>query len=361
MHTEQSKTIRVSALPRFLACPSSEAPCEHPVDTPSDAADVGTAVHECAAAMVMGRDYDATEIARAHGVDPEEVSILTACARQAWEEVERFFPSPQVELALAAPGLRGHVDVIQSGETCVVLDWKTGRVRRDHTSQLMGYAACAVHELGMPTSERITIITAWLRMGELDVRHYTPSSLDGFRARVDDARRNIGKVYGPGEPCGYCPRRHACEARIEYVRNCIETLDGVRGNWGIDETRLADLWQRTRVLKKAVDAYERAVRSVLVERELETSDGYRLEMRRDTVETLHAERAWPVLLDEGLPVEALAKCVKLSKTAVTRELSERTARGRKGKAIEALMDRLRAADAVRMEERTSVRRKKVGK
>lgn len=356
------KTIMVSSLPRFLSCPSSEGPCEYPYDAPSEVGDVGTAVHECAEAIVLGTECSPETVAKKYGVDPEETSILTACAGQAWEAMRPHFANPSVEVTLERPGLRGHADVLHyDGDTLAVLDWKTNRVMREYTAQLMGYAACAAHMNGMPKSGVVTVATAWLRFGEIDVRNYSAKDIEGFMTRVDNACHEIDRAYGPGDACTFCRRKFDCGSRIGYLRNAIDVLDkDPLPSEEVKPSQLAEIWQRTRLLKRAIDAYERAVKSMLVDGPIEMSDKSYLELRLENVEKLDAQTAWPIIVEAGLTEADLAKCVRLSKMAVTRALSDRTARGHKGKAIESLLNRLRAAGAIKMEAKQTIckRRKK---
>lgn len=362
METTYHQPLRVSSLPRFLACPSSDAHCPYPYNPPSDAADVGTAVHECCAAMVTGHEYDPATVARKYGVDAEEASILCACAEQAWRELKPHFPEPDVEVVLesVSDGLRGHADVVSAdGSTLAVLDWKSGRVRHDYSAQLQGYALCAERAHGMPKSGVVTVATVWLRMGEIDVRNYSAKDLDGFTERLAEARGAVGKRYAPGDACTFCPRKHSCDALVEYVRSVLRCLEREPTPVDdIDPERLASIWQRSRLLKRSIDAYERAMKALLVDGPVDAPGGHTLELKTDLIEKLESERAWPILVEEGLSNEALARCVRLSKTAVTREVSARTAKGYKGKAIDALLNRLREAGAIKTEGRQTICKRK---
>ena len=353
--------MRVSSLPRFAACPSSALEAKYPYDPPSDPADTGTAVHEALASMVLGIEPDLDAIATKHDTDPEELGILFACGIQAWRAVREHFSHPQVEVTVEGRGLIGHADVLHSdGISMAVLDWKSGRVRHDYSSQLLGYASCAAEQYGLPVSGQVTVATAWLRFGEVDVRSYNQRDLDGFRERVAEAGANIGKRYGPGDACAFCPRQHECGARTTYIRASTAAL--VEASPGVvSAEHLAGLWTRSRALKGALEHYEKALKmtlSTMTAGTVPCGDGTTLELVAQEVDQIDAQMAWPLLVAEGYTQDELAKCVKMSKGAMTTIAGSKAAKRQKGKYIADLLGRLRAAGAINKQVRHTIRRGK---
>src|SRR4030042_5671960 len=159
--------IRASKMPLFLTCPQSlkRAP-EIPIDSDSEIARLGTAVHEAMANYVMNNRVDAGELAEKHGVDLKELSILFAFGRQAWEELSPYFPTPEVEESMEATlnkvfCLRGRADVFQLATDAIhIIDWKSGYKKTNYWPQLLAYGYLAARQYGVP---KAIVTLVWLR------------------------------------------------------------------------------------------------------------------------------------------------------------------------------------------------------
>ena len=103
--------MRCSKLPLFFKCPSLASAWEHPLESSSDAAELGTVVHAFLAAMVRGQEPELTTIARPSGVDVGEVERLVNYGKKAWKELAPHFPNAEAEIPLSGFGLTGTCDV----------------------------------------------------------------------------------------------------------------------------------------------------------------------------------------------------------------------------------------------------------
>jgi len=338
---------RASGLPRFVECPSSALTPTHKIDGGSAPADEGTAAHEALAIVVNGGAPDIPEIANKYGVDITTLRVLVAYGRQAWKQYGPLFTEPRTEVKVQSDRVRGTSDVIQAdGMRLIVLDWKSGWVRRQHLYQLAGYGEAAVNEYGMPESGKVTVITVWLRHQEAEVKDLTADSLEQFRTMLDAAEKGIGKVWNPGEPCDYCPMWQECKARQAFSRDAVTSLTEVTGD-ELTADKLAELYPKAKLLEQALKVFDSALRSEVHRLgTLELPDGRSLKFTERNSETLKARQAWPVLRKIGLTDDDLESCVSMAKGKVLAAISAKADRGEKGKAKEAALENLRQADAI---------------
>ena len=75
----EGRKVRPSSWPLFELCPSSQEEIEHPVDSPSDAARLGEAVHiACSEYISSGhRDPDYEHMAGEYRCDQSELEMLS--------------------------------------------------------------------------------------------------------------------------------------------------------------------------------------------------------------------------------------------------------------------------------------------
>lgn len=339
----------VSSVPALLDCASSQAECEHPYEPKSDAADAGSGAHDALAEVAMGREPDLDGIAKSYGVEPKELSFLTHAGRLAWEEVKQYFPVPMVEHRLRGDWLRGRADVFSvTDEDMAILDWKSNRERTDYNGQLMGYAACAADQYGMPESGKIRVFTVWLRLGEIDCRAVRQDDIERFYHEVSRARLNIGKSFNPGQACTYCRRQLVCEARTEYVRSSMMALQVIGDEFpNLPEAKLGRLYSRVQMVEKVIRQYRDGLRMQL------RADGPQydgngkvidlVERKRDIIKPMEA---WTILQDNGFSDEELARCISISSTQVGDVAAERAPKGGMGKARAAIKQALRDGGAL---------------
>ena len=350
---------RISSLPRFLACPSSALATEHPYEPPSEAAGLGTAVHEALAAMVGGAQPDVVAIATNHRVDADEVERLYTYGAEAWRRLREHFPNARPEQALQGVAIRGTADVFSfDGVSAAVLDWKTNRVERDYGPQLIGYAAAAAEQYGLPETGYVTTAVCWLRFGEVEVQRVGQADIDGLHDQLQRAEASVGQAYAPGDPCTYCPRQLVCSARHDYIRSAAASLVAVAETPTTCEG-LARLYPMSRALKRALESYDGALRLALdAAGELPDGDGGvlgLLDVHRDEIDPV---RAWPVLEAAGYTTAELASCTRMGKTSMLAIVGSKAPRGQKQAMRGRLLGALREAGAVKTHTSRQIRRRK---
>jgi hypothetical protein len=320
---------------------------------------LGSAVHLALYMKLCGEPVLLDSIAKQYDVGLDELERLYAYGCSAWWHIKRYFPSPKLEAKVKGRGIAGHVDVMQIGDDIVILDWKSNRVKRDYTAQLTGYAAAAVEEYGMPESGRVTVVTVWLRFGEYDIRELSQEDIDRLYAKIDEARKDIGKRYAPGDACAFCRRQLVCEARHQYLASASATLMPL-GSVELRPDLLPRLYQQAKMLRKALDAYDKALKMHLKEcGSAENGAGLLLELVETRRERIIPQEAWPCLVDAGLSEHELAYCMTMSKTKIMEIVGSKQKRGEKGKVRAALMEELRANNAVVSIPSEDVRARKV--
>lgn len=344
------KYMHISQLPLLFSCPSSALPTDHPYDPGSEAADLGHAVHEGLADVVMSRDPDLDAIAQRYGVPRGDVNALVGAGRVAWGEVSSAFHNVRAEMHLEARGkLRGRTDVLGlSEERIAVLDWKTSRERSDVRPQLRGYAACAADMFGMPMTGHIDVYTVWLRLMEIDHMSVTDGDLTAFWEQYGYAERSVGNQYGPGEACTYCRRQLVCDARTELVQSSVRAFGPMASDdpGVMSPALLAGLYPRARMLQRALDQYREALRMQLRSGPMPDGNGNTLELGEVKRTKVDARRAWPILVREGFDDDDIAACISMSTSALMDVAAAKAVRGQKGKAKAALREMLEAAGAV---------------
>lgn len=335
--------MHVSKIPLLFQCPSSALPCEHPYDAPSDAGNLGQAVHVSLGEMVMGRTPDFGAIAKRFDCAERDLRALHFFGTLAWAEIASYFPAPQIEQQLSAGELRGRVDVIhRDDDNICILDWKTSRQRSNVRPQLHGYACCADDSYGMPRSGCIRVFTVWLRLGQVDLATMRHVDLDGFREDFANAKRRIGKQFSPGEACTFCPRQLVCEARRDYVRTSADALAVVGAGAVPTQRTLLALYPRAKTLENALQQYRKAMRMYLRETgPVSDEQGNTYELQETKRENIDARKAWPVLVGQGFSDDELAQCVSMSTTPVMDCAAARAPRGRKKAAKDSLRALLR--------------------
>jgi hypothetical protein len=204
--------LRCSGLPLAFRCAGAVRPGKIRINEISDAADLGTAAHDGARALVeTGRvDWDALpELARRHDVEEPELRLLLGLATKLWAEVEQSFPDALTEVELRFETedllLTGHADIkAQSANTAHIGDWKFGRKDGNHREQLIGYAALALLE--DDSLEAATAGVLWVR--DLEYEHYTlrRSELGQWLGRLVETIVRWDETFRPGPHCEHCPR-----------------------------------------------------------------------------------------------------------------------------------------------------------
>lgn len=337
---------RCSSLPTFLSCPSSALPVEHPYDPPSEVGSLGDAVHVALAMHAVGSVPNLDTIAVQHSVDRDELDRLVAYGRIAWTELSKYFPNARTEATLEGRRVRGHADLFHDdGVTMCIGDWKSGRVRRNHRAQVVGYAAAAVDMFGMPESGEVKVFIIWLQFFEFEVFTITQAEIDSLHDDIKRAEINIGGRYAPGDTCTYCPRQLVCNARHDFLRSATAALAPV-GQVDIDPSQLPRLYTKAKALRKALSSYDTALKLLLRDGPLPDGEGGMLELDEIKKDKIDARKAWPHLLAAGLTEDELASFVTIGKTRMLKVISDRAEKGMKGKDKAAFVATLREYMAI---------------
>lgn len=354
------ETIRVrgSATDRALACAGSISEPEFPINDNSPEAIAGTAAHEACESIPHGDEPEIEAIAARHDVDPGDLEMLAAFGRQAWDKIKLQFPQPQTEVRLSGEVTRGTTDILSiTPDAIAVGDWKSGHSMDEHPGQLLSYAASAVDQYYAPKSGYVLGVEIWLRAREYRVHKFTLEQISAFKARLADQIANAGSQYSVGTHCKFCPHTATCGARVGYIRKSCEALAEVDPEGLVDRDLLGSLWERSRVVKSALTAYERLIDAALKNGPLDVGNGARLETKTSQVDILDPVAVQPMLAEAGLSEGQIADCLKISKTsimsAVRENLPKKPARGAVGRAKGDLLRAMHDAGAITRRNRTT--------
>ena len=352
------KTIRCSSAPRVVLCPASLQVPDVEIDTDSEPARLGSAVHEVLAAKVR-REMTFMATGTADGIDFHAVSgkwriehdqmmPLYYIGRRIYEQYSGSIEVSHVEQLMQStvmPGLQltGHGDVIGMAKhdphTVIVLDWKTGSPSADYRDQLIAYAYLAtiktIDPVAYPDGVKVNakIITVWLRDQVVEIEDISQADIADWLERLNDAIEHPDK-YGPSpEACQYCPRQHECPARTALVHSATADFlqEGAAGT-AIAPARLASLRPRAQMLRKALDNYDAALKATIEEHGTQPlGDGREIGLDDRKKETINLTAAIPVLEDwfgNGAEIDlevikAIAPALDVGKGKLTKLLVRR--------------------------------------
>lgn len=371
------KNIRASHEPLAMACPQSvSAVAGVVIDWRNDAATFGTAVHDVCAHMVsrggLLADEDVQQTICRYGLSEKserDMGICCACARKFWTEYANNFICPRVEVELkhTENGIEysGHTDVLSSaswlgtddGRIVRVLDWKTTRLEDiDYRAQMMRYLWLA-HKT-MPAN-RFQYVISFLRDQTVEVS----PELEGrdleayhaeFLARVVEP---ADPAYEPGGHCTFCPRLSECPAHAAIVRKTVSDLTaGEADGLPTLPARIVDLYERVKTVAAMCDHFREHARAACDQAggRLCGSNGSDLALIASNRDEIGIASGWPVIA-KHLSQQEFAPAVKISKTALLDAMAAKAPRGQKKAVKESLMDELRAAGAVTVNEITQLR------
>lgn len=251
-----------STAARTMACPgwhsqAAELPAGY--NQPSDAARVGTALHECmylhvahgqALEKFVGQTLEGVEITAEHLND----KLLPAAERYeylcALHDITAAFP----EVTLSEePDVGGTIDVLATGpEVTIIVDWKFGDgvlVDPQHNAQglfyamlVQGGAATSMGAAGLTDRVIIAIIQPTSRESENTLKTWETTSAEVSRFygqymdaldRADAAVATDHTTLHTGEHCRFCPAAAICPAK----QGLLETVQ----RFPADSPTLVDL------------------------------------------------------------------------------------------------------------------------
>jgi hypothetical protein len=369
--TAGTTRVRCSSLPLFWQCPSSHdvQPDEIVLNESGEPAEAGTACHRWAAAFVRGKELDIPALAKEHGCDENELSMLCAMVRKALAALRQHFDAADGPMLVEQPLTAtigenivavGTGDIVaRSGRTGICLDWKTGRVDSDYTHQLRGYALGALELLG--EVDEIVLIVVWVRQGVWDVERLSGHHLRDWAAEFSRRVRNGRGNFNPGSHCQYCPRALDCPARRAMVRSTVQTFaEHTVVNW-TPETRTAmapaigEMFGRVKLVEKACEEFRSALRAdVDANGDLPIGGGRKIGLTQFNRRELDPALSRPVL-SKYLTPEELDSITKISPSQAEQIAVSKAERGKGAATKRELAAALEAAGAVSVYPVTQLR------
>jgi len=356
-------TLRCSSLPLFMRCAGSVRGNVR-INEWSEAADLGTAVHDALARHIKGLPVDLPSVASLHGVDEGELRPLYHQGVKAWGELHplgKSIAEAERELsALIAPDLEltGTADVLAKSWTTgdwekggegpmavSVIDWKTGRRDSDHREQLLGYAALAL--LTYPDAVYAFGRIVWLRTDETEVYSLTREDLVLWRERLISKARETD--YRPGPHCQYCPRHHSCPAHQDMQRGALAVMATHAGPAlslvELGSAEKLSLYHKAKSVGALAATVLEEVRAHVRSFGPIEAEGTKLQLIEETRRSLRPAEAWPVL-QQYLSDAQLAECVTVSLTKAEDAAAKGQPRGEGGKRTLAMLADLNTANAI---------------
>ncbi len=355
--------IRCSSLPRILACPASAVPPATAIDTGGEYAAVGSAVHAVLAQWVTEGVWDVDSAVERYGVGRDEVSRPAWTGRKLWALYEGRVEVVHVEKEMSSEfprhgfTLTGHPDMclksmvgLDLDPTRIIWDCKSTRFGGGHSplDQLLGYLYLWFDEDMEMWDRPSKAIIAWLRDGFCQVIDVTGDIIRDWQSRLFDAMEDR-KTFAPSaEACKYCPRSHECPAKTALLQESVLALAPSDGPAvPMTPERLAKLKPMRDVLKNEIQRYDKALALALQEHgSLPLDDERELYLSEETRESINAGPAWAVLTEE-IPIEDLRGALRVVKGDLMKIAMARAPYGGKKAYADELLDKLRAAGAVR--------------
>lgn len=355
--------LRCSTLPLAFACPGSIRPAEGEVliETANEGAPLGSAVHEVLAQLVTspeGEYPDVRPFAMKHGTDADDLGRLVSYGSHAWRALAEYYPNPLTEQGLRyetpAFTLTGHLDLLSMADAWAnFLDWKSGYKQPDYYHQFMGYALLLLAKYPHLAEIRATVV--WLRDWSRDTMLVTPEDVGAWEDALNERVVHWNGTYTSGPHCQWCPRFAACPARQALVRSAIAEATGeglgtlMHANYPVDlRPAFAAFYTsgKLQLAKQLLDRLDSLIRAdIQANGALDLGNGRELALVPEPRDTIDPVKAWPVL-SEHLTNEELAPAIKIGKTALLDAVGAKAGRGQKARAKAALMEELKAAEAV---------------
>lgn len=367
-------TIRASSLPTVSKCPGAALSSITSIDEPNVTGETGTAVHKCLERLVSHGAVNwrmLDSIFLSSGLDQAEVRMLFDKASRMWRTLASDFGSAVTEIATEYQSkdgkvrITGHIDLLSvSGESCRILDWKTGRKDGDYRQQMLAYLSMALLSLPNLLDGYATI--AWIRDEDVEQYHMVLAEAEEWlEARAAEISGWDG-TYHPGEHCQRCNKRYGCHAVNTIIRAHVAWIAGADVDVIADEidamspTDVVTIYHKaklvTSVAKRLLAAIKaRAMREEIVDVYGETMLTARPEHRRELI----SEKAWPVLEEEGFTEEDFAACASLGIMKLEYRLAQKAGGGIGASAKRSIMHALESAGALKtVETRVLTERRK---
>lgn len=327
-----------------LAATCSGAFAHEHVETTSEAAERGTAVH----------DYIATLLENEWALLPSDAKAAALCRLLNEQELmkaarPKHSSTLYTEQALYLLPATGECGVLESEyhrdysgapegalvgtadavaveeEQVIVSDWKTGRSEVPHPAenyQLRFLGLAAARSFG---KEKATVQVGSIGTdGSLELRSHTLEAQDlgeieaelSRIARRVEAARNGEPVYRTGSHCRYCPALAHCPAISGAAQAIVEGPPEE-----MTPNRVAELWGQLQAVEAAAKRTREALQEYVYAREVPTTEGKVLKVVETRRENIDSSVAFAILRDR-LPDEALSEAVSVTKTSLSGALDK---------------------------------------
>lgn len=363
----KDKVFRGSAIPRIMLCPASAKKPEIQFHGSSPIGNMGSAVHDVMAVIVReGHEVvpDVGPHAERHKVeDIAELVRLSWNGLRLWHSIKGSISKllaieEPMSIEVSEVEITGTADVVFESldNELIVLDWKSGYLRKDYRDQVMCYLYMA--SLAFPGHDKYKLIIGWLRFREREVIKINQKELDKWFCRLQDAMNS--DTYLPGSHCEYCPCRHGCKAKAKLISSLSKDLIALSGGnekdlplMSMDTKKLASFYDKIGVIENSIKLY----RAVLTERLAEEKDGIVMEdgklmkIMERKISRIDLDRAmqYMKLYFQASDVEELIKriypALKINKTKLLDIVGQKAEKG-KGRAKIDFINTLKAWDAL---------------
>ena len=129
--------------------------------------------------------------------------------------------------------LSGHVDVdAYDGNNYIIIDWKTGRVKRNYFHQIAAYAYLVWHAYGQ-RDRNIIVYILYTELNEVVRYEFSSVDLEYWEASVLDVLDQA--KYVVSKDCLTCSLSHGCTVAKTYKNNILGFVEGSFENDNIHE------------------------------------------------------------------------------------------------------------------------------
>lgn len=351
--------VRASSLPIISNCAAAAVNPKVRIESPNDAANLGTAVHEVLASWIRhGPESSLIDsVAARDGVDVSEMTPLSWWGWSAWQSIAEHFPDPEVERGMVHAGedgliLEGHADVralSADGKRAMIADFKSGWIEGDWTEQMKAYAWLALRHF--PGAESAYAAVLLIRDHTLDASVWTRDELDQWRDELSEHLQDTS-IYSPGPHCRYCRRALECDANqlaLTVAGRALAEKDVLMFPTDpVERGRvLGTLLDRVKMVEDLCEQARDAIKACVgYGGPVPTGDGRQIQVRDEERREIDIKAGWEILSEElGA---GLLDGLKVSKTAVEKQAMDKAPRGKKKEAAQALMKKLDDAGAVKV-------------
>jgi hypothetical protein len=346
-------TVRCSSLPLAFICGGSIRG-DLSIDSVSDPADDGTAVHAGLASVVRGMAAESAYelmLAEFPSCNRGEVTPLFWAGVKMWGEIGQWMPGAYSECHYENDGLSGHLDAESTQETeGAVCDWKSGRKDHDYRQQGFGYAFLKLRN--QPALKQVTAHFAWLRTQELESYTVTRGRAELWYQELQDRVVNWDGKYHEGPHCAFCPRRASCPAVTAMVRADVAMFsDGKTFELSTcTGPELCGHFRKIKMLQRFLEAAERNARMEISHRgEVDDGEGGLIHMvPTKGNREINPLLAWPILTAR-LSDDEMAGVVDIGVGKMESAIKAKAPKGKGAAAVRELSEALEAAGAVSRE------------